>query len=694
MLRLKNFKWNNIGRFTTEQFVNFEDHSQLIEIDGKNLNTQGSSGAAKSTFLNAIEYNLGVNEVSATVLQSRLTKNGMMTEGVYDWNGQEITIHRSKNEGLVVKLPNETLSGSNAIAEEKLLQIINLPKDLIRKIFHKRQGEQGFFLSLTPSESYKFLTNTLGLNDWSKKQEKAQLEHKLKTELLAKKQNELNMAKVSLEAQERILANLICPEQPSLDQDRLLIVKKEIEETKANLLHLEESQRLELHQMVVPAQPQLPRADTSDFLSKLSTINQKIKDVDAEIVAIHQNAHSQQSSLLKQKSDILIKLNEIKMAKNNLPKLEAELEEVKKGIIAAKNSTCPTCAQLWQNETNASFLSRKIEEAKSLVGQINRLKEIAEKESDLNTQITQVETQIQEQKTQIDTKLQMQMKESLNSEKQAVEIEKKGFEDSHNQKIAVLQKAYSEELKAYNDKLSEVRNRYSTVINDMKIEISKKEAEINHAKDTVAVYQRAKTLYDNSKSQSEINVITAQKAVAATMAELSGIEEDSKISEAAAEILKSYINNLFQSALDQISHETNKLLSQIPNCATTTISFDSVKETKTGAIKEAVNCMVSTDNEVGIPLKSLSGGERRSVELAVDLSVVKFVESVSNAGFDFFCLDEAFNGLDSQSIDAVLNILESYGDKRFLLVDHNPEIKSRIKDKITIQRDGQHSQVL
>ena len=111
-------------------------------------------------------------------------------------------------------------------------------------------------------------------------------------------------------------------------------------------------------------------------------------------------------------------------------------------------------------------------------------------------------------------------------------------------------------------------------------------------------------------------------------------------------------------------------------------------------MKEEVNAVISMDGEVGIPIKSLSGGERSSVDLAVDLAVIDFVESESAKGIDVFILDEPFTGLDTVSIEMALEVLKnSNSKKKLIVVDHNPEVKEMVSNRLVVVREGTTSSI-
>ena len=137
------------------------------------------------------------------------------------------------------------------------------------------------------------------------------------------------------------------------------------------------------------------------------------------------------------------------------------------------------------------------------------------------------------------------------------------------------------------------------------------------------------------------------------------------------------------------------ILSNIPNMANASIYFETAKETKDGKIKEEVTGIINMDGENEFPINSLSGGERTSIDLAVDLAVIDLIESKVGKGINLFLLDEPFVGLDSVSCLSALELLKSIdSNKKIIIVDHNPEVKESISDKILVKRDGVSSEIV
>src|SRR5690606_4870695 len=176
MLKRKKLRFGNIGRFVQPQEIDFTKKGRLVQVDGLNRNTGGSSGAGKSTFIEMTNINLGISKIPATVYQSRYTKESAWTEGEYEANGVNFTVKRTSGKGLSVSWTGPDgdgeISGNNAAAEEKIAQFIGMESDLFRRMTHKAQKEDGFFLSLTPSQSFNFLIKVLGMEDMLKKLDK------------------------------------------------------------------------------------------------------------------------------------------------------------------------------------------------------------------------------------------------------------------------------------------------------------------------------------------------------------------------------------------------------------------------------------------------------------------------------------------------------------------------------------------
>ena len=177
--------------------------------------------------------------------------------------------------------------------------------------------------------------------------------------------------------------------------------------------------------------------------------------------------------------------------------------------------------------------------------------------------------------------------------------------------------------------------------------------------------------------------------------ELDSIVQQIENAEEAKKAIKSYLSCSFDDALESIGNMATEILRNIPNMATATISLEGIKENANGKIKEEVNFVISKDGEIGIPVKSLSGGEESSTFLALDLAAVSFIEEKTGQGINIMGLDEFTNGLDTPCIQEVMEMLRNLKlDKKILLVEHNPIVSKSIENKIIVERTGLKSRII
>jgi DNA repair exonuclease SbcCD ATPase subunit len=245
------------------------------------------------------------------------------------------------------------------------------------------------------------------------------------------------------------------------------------------------------------------------------------------------------------------------------------------------------------------------------------------------------------------------------------------------QKQTALRQAHENTLRFVQDEESWALSEYATASNKM------------------TSFELAKTRFEESAKKLNDQILAYQDKLALQTTELIAVQEEIELAKESRRAIKSYLSCSFEDALDSIGDAATKLIRGIPNMSTSTIQFEGLKETKEGKIKEEVTCLISMDGEIGIPVKSLSGGERSAVDIGIDLAVIKFIEERTGKGIDLWIGDEIFNGLDTTCIEDAIEMLKNCSvDKRLFLVEHNPVIAQSIENKITVIRDGQTSRVV
>lgn len=681
MLKLKSLRLSGVGRFVEEQTVDFLGLGNLIQVDGENHNTGGSSGSGKSTLFNALDYLLGLNDLPTTVLQSRLTKSKMAVTGEFDWDGKQVTITRAAK--LAIEVDGQVITGSSALSEEKLVEILGMPPKIFRKILHKRQKEGGFFLEFTPKEMYAFLTDALNLAAERKKLEK--VEAKL-SELDNKKttrQSAILQAQSSLKAMQEAILGLGLPPIRDIHQTVILELKekydgsaKKHKETEEK--HRQETQALEASRPQVSVRAYDTSARTaSDERRKVLTSSIDAK-LDAERTRVS-TVRSRIAAITLEQNNLQYQVRDGETCKHVATDLAGQVKKIREAI-------CPTCEQNWLTET-AKLKENEI--LAKLQQQKEKITAGVQAQAKLIVLADQLANLQEELKPQNDEGL-LPMQAEIYAIDQAL-LADKAKEREH---MAEQNAANSSILQQFAIQQVSMRQKHA-----QEMDQSRGQADVDRRAFEVAVnklkaYDDAAKKYEATMSYMKTNEAVYVKDLAENETAMSAVLAEIEIAQELKTIVKSFISCSFDDALEAIGDAATKIIRCIPTMANATIQFEGQKETRDGKVKEEVNAVISMDGEIGIPIKSLSGGERSSVDLAVDLAVIDFIETESAKGIDVFILDEPFTGLDTVSIEMALEVLKnSNSTKKLIVVDHNPEVKQMVSNRLVVVRDGNSSTI-
>ena len=663
MIELISLKFGNIRSFIDDQHITFQGRDKLVQIDGRNENTGGSSGAGKTTILMALDYLLGIGDVPSTVLQSRLTKDGIWASGEFLVDNEPISISRSKKDGLVIKMSTETISGNAKLAEEKLNELIGLPIKIFKKMIHKKQKEGGFFLNMTPKETYEFLISVLGLEKYISNIDIIAAEitsYSSKIDLL---QKEVQLNEASLLDMERVLSEKKKPDCAVSDE--------EIEKLNLNISRLRantSSLKMEIKIMIDDvSKPVSIVADTSAFNSKIAAL------VPAR-VALNDKLETVENS-----KDVI--KNQLDIIANLIPTLQKTGEKIlslKKEKEHIENSQCPTCMQTWTGE--------------------GAIKKVAALDSDIKLNISVAK----EYKTCIDSKGEYEEKlariikiqESIKIELNALQ-DQRAVLDAEKYKLmeSISSQNYEQKI-AYDSKIVAIENKMRAAINTLNEEQSQAELQLSTKESQKRSFLVSMAQYE--KETASINSVISRKKneMDSANAELQSLKKKTIVAEESKRLIKAYVLQTFQETLDAIGEVATNILTAIPNMATSTVYFEGCKETKSGSIKDEVVAILNMDGNNEIPIKSLSGGERTAVDLAIDLAVIDVIETKASKGANFLFMDEPFDGLDSVCKENCLEILKQIDtNKKIIMVDHSSELKEMVSDVILVIKKGETSTI-
>jgi DNA repair exonuclease SbcCD ATPase subunit len=679
MIRIKKLKLENIGRFVGQHEVDFSVLNGLTQVDGRNLNTGGSSGSGKSTVFSAIEYSLGINDVPASSLQSRLTKSPIKVELTLDVDGNEVVVSRGKS-GLKLVENQIEITGSVKEMEDRLSSLLKLGPDLLRPMLHKRQGEGGMILSMTPKQYYEFLSEMLDLGSYTKKQDKADQAVTAAKLEIEKVSQELTITKARRMEAEGVLASITPPEASNVTEEGVAALGRARDHAMASFKRAEASVKNKIASIPVPTKQSVPRPNTSN-------IDANIKELESEKHRIKAEEAKKRSSIEEKIKIIKSLISDAAIKRAQIADLEESLRE-KTLLISSEGKDCPTCKRHWpegaEAERNKNIqkkqeLESKLALAKDTVIKAERAMPILaalEKEAQFSFDVSHLDQKIQE---------------SL--------ISKKLIEDKYLADVFQADDAFSKVFAAYLSKKKKTEEEGEKELEPLRYAYEEAERTFKAAKASYDAATEALKRYTDMVHNTQKTIEDLKQKEAALGAKSLELEADCAFKISCSEILKKYVNQLFKTSLDQIAIRATEILKAVPNTCTMAVTFDTLKETKAGAIKEEVTAIVSMDGDVGVPIKTLSGGERTAVDLAVDLAAIEMIEMASGKGIDLFILDEPFDGLDSVCKENCLEVLNSYRNsqkvsKKILIVDHSNETKQMISDRIQIERNGLESRVM
>jgi DNA repair exonuclease SbcCD ATPase subunit len=716
VLKLKTLRIRAVGRFVDLQTINVDALGNFVQVDGDNKNTGGSSGAAKTTLFRAHDYLLGVSDIPSTILQSRLTKEGMLVEGDYDWDGRDLTISRGKKEGLTITVDGEVKSGSVKLLEEELDKILAVPRDLFRQMFHKRQFARGFFLSMTPKETYEFLTSCLGLEKEKAKVDDQEKDIKKFTEHKEFLNKSLEIQKQGKKATEDALLSFGLGPVKDMHEEVVASLLEKVNSSRQALSMVEYGHSKELEKLIATKPSYKATPFTSESFTVVpfdrTTLNKceaAMKVLGNKMSIAVKAENDRQAEVMKDISEAKLRLAEYSQVVVDSEKAKIDAATKASQIKTIRDSFCPTCEQTWINEkakAKEQKLLAEVLELKKLImagseaekivtiikGNIDRLVldstlkkspeflEIVANQTRLNQMIS---AEMNKEFAHSDAQRQAQRDHDLKESRRS---------HAHNEAETSQNRAIMAE---YTQRENDLRAKHKSEIQQAAGQLDIDSRAHMAAEEKLRAYRTAKTSYDASVGRMKSQYDGYAMAVEALSKELEKTAKDLILAEEAKRATKSYISRSFDDALNTISNNATEMIRHIPVMANCTIQLEGLRETKDGKVKEEINAVIHMDGEENIPIKSLCGGEETSSHLAIDLAVIDLIEQRTAKGINIFILDEPFTGMDTVCIEMALEVLKnSNTNKKLIIVDHNPEVKQMVQSRLVVVRDGTTSNVV
>ena len=683
MIKLNKLTFNNINSFVEEQVIDFTEKGRLVRIAGR-------SGAGKSSIFQAIMYVFKICSKASTILQSRSTKKGSYAILELEVNGELVILSRSKKEGLSISYPNnpeKNLSGNSSITEEHLDQLIGIPRDMFKKLILKKQKDNGFFLKMTTKEMFKFVSDILDVSEENKKIEKITKQiSSIKTELKFKDDRMTETTKdLQVLNNKMIETKKNAPTLDPIDEGEVdkLEQSKGIFQKELESLNINKENELSSISKPTVVGVNLNKDD-------LYNAKKELEEKELEANCVFAKLNTKIDELTEQKNKLQKEIDFLDGPyKQETIRLGGTFQEKSAFLLKLQESKWPTFLQQWTGEDLNNQINITNQEI------LNIKKDLIERQGKLGTlnDLVQDKISIQAAGKAISEKyndtlaIYNPILDTLKANITKEDIKIQNAQEEVNQKNLATQNEY-------NQKKLEIKNKYTSRESELQSKINKISGQIFEIKNTIKDNSNKIEQYNLNLKHCEDNVEQMKDKLHNLSIEKNKLNKQYLLASESQRALKGFILSIFTDFLDTIGDKASEIISSVPNMVNAHIMFDGCKETKTGVMKDEITPIITYGSDVAIPIKSLSGGEETSAELAVDLAVIQTVEEFKNKGADFFIMDEPFGGLGEVDKEIYMNIISEMDlSKRVIIVDHSTELNEMIDDTISVIKDSISSRI-
>ena len=676
-LRISGFR-----SFLEETEINFTQKG-LYSIQGLDTRSGGSNGAGKSSIFEAIYWILGLNKLPATDLKNY---NSTQMSGTLELtsSGKKIKINRTSSK-LELEIDNLPILGLKADIERKLFEELGDP-EIFELLSYRRQEDRGLFFYSTDSELKKFLTRCIPEID--KLETIATAAQKVADDLKKNLDNDSLISKTLNE--EFNLTNDNSLDIVGISTSIHSLINERDSISFKDFITKEQENRLnEINRISNSLKQDIISADEGnlslDEMSAINELEQKKIELDTyrnqispngELSGIQSIFKSQKDAISKTIDEIRRKENEKNTLSVKAKDLYRKYEEISEQIKHYKDNKCSTCLRTWDESQNklATALVKSLEIKDEIVNISNIIKSFPE-EMPIDMHKKQLDM-LSIQESELISKLRMVdlQLQSIDSEKKQISANPKNRKKQKVTELEIKTLVLANESKSIQDNVESLVNNK---INKIRSDIQVLTMTLEHHKQ----YQvKRLTLLDKIKSL----IIKSQETESAMILE-------STISKVLGR--KGVLGLIMDGILKETEHETNRLLSEIPNTSDISINICTTTETKSGSIRNEITTKIFK-NGTEISFKSLSGGQKSSLSLCADLSLVTSIRQRTNINSGWIALDESMDGMDNFSKESALGLIKNImPDNLILMIEHSTEIKEFFDGSIKVIFDGKTSRV-
>lgn len=364
------------------------------------------------------------------------------------------------------------------------------------------------------------------------------------------------------------------------------------------------------------------------------------KEITDQMNKIVSDSNELKLQVQTEKNKIEQDIQQLKFSKSNI---ERDISVIDKWFT---NDTCPTCGRK---------LDRTEEEISSKNKDLSELKQ--QKET--------IEKQIEDKNTELSTN--------------QVEAKINVILNENRKQYAELQKKLDEGKQQDSDK----NRKYQTLLDELstiKRTIDSKNLELEKLNSTLTGYDSQLESYnsDITNYENEIKTLTLDKE----NLEKENISLDSK------KHLSDFFYKLLGAKGELRPYLLSKDIAYLNNKMQSYISrFFKNTEVTLLLNNAAIDIKIQADG-VTKSISSLSGGEKKRVDISIQLALYDLIQTVSQSKFNLLCLDEIESQLDPIGCEQLIEIIEDKSEniETVWWITNAPQVKENIPRKILVKK--------
>lgn len=737
-IRIKRLVLRNFGSYALQEFE-YKDGLWLVVGKGKNY---VSNGAGKTTLVGEALYWLVTGQNTKGLAAEEIIRWGeteCTVEGYFeDWTGYTLNVIRTRRKNkpslTITEYEGEPWEGASAdVLTEKLMRHLGLTSEIYRNLGYFSQEKLLLFASATDAERKNVLADLIGLTAYNDAataagQEVSKYETKLegakafvqvRQEGLTEARADLEKAQATsaqwLEAKQQLvrthedaLGRLIASGAVDLAKERFVALQERSSERMerfrmtviADLGNVQESIRRELlagnERLLADVQRRRDQLLADPEFQRFGSA-QRIEAFIAALPQVRIELEQAKAKAAEQEQNVLLAAQEYTAAYQGLLSLREQGARVVQERNAAQDTlasgVCPACRQV----VTPDHIKTCIEPFE------RRIDELVEKERNADTWLTRT-TEVQQAAKSYQTQVKAEVerltkyvqvlegasnlldrlmglnRETQSLKQQAAELEERVTTTARERiqsRIALVEARWARRVAAARRAVAEREKKHNRLVEDIQLRLEQARAQVNPHEGHIAVAEdRIRTAY--------IKIAEFEAQVRAHALKVAIYKYWTK------GFSKQGIQSLLMEEVAALFNEHRSNILPVLTQGVFDVQFSTVSWTRAGEAREKTEFIVYKEGEL-IPYASLSGGERRRVDVGIMLTLVVAVSYWMGVPgiLGNLTLDEVTTFLDTSGAEGLMEALIQVQQviPCVHVIDHGVHLQSLFPQVIRLEQD-------